>query len=285
MCFDTGRGVMVVMALTVGLLLTTGCATEKGRSVVGGAVYGSMIGTSIVPGIGSAIGAGVGMLAGAVEGTQKEKEAKTQEEAYRQKFYPPQGTTEQGVTARQGALGTAPSPQPFGRFGNLLALQDDQPLEKLLERDVRQSAAPAQGAEPEMKSLPPPVGSEGVGPESAVAKLYRELAALRTERSALEAQIGRLRALLEEYDRTGRGSQLLLDQMADALGMPHQTGAASSFGYEGTELLYLQQEYEIALAMQNKPLAEAVARRFERLSGRKPQKLPASSQLSAPSGF
>ncbi|MDA2931582.1 hypothetical protein MYX19_00225 [Nitrospinae bacterium AH-259-F20] len=89
MYFDTGRGVMVVVALTVGLLLTTGCATEKGRSAVGGAVYGSMIGTSIVPGIGSAIGAGVGMLAGAVEGAQKEKEAKTQEEAYRQKFYPP----------------------------------------------------------------------------------------------------------------------------------------------------------------------------------------------------
>jgi hypothetical protein len=269
MCFDTGRGVMVVVALTVGLLLTTGCATEKGRSVVGGAVYGSMIGTSIVPGIGSAIGAGVGMLAGAVEGTQKEKEAKTQEEAYRQKFYPSQGTTEQGVTARQGAFGTAPSPQPSGRFGNLLALQDDQPLEKLLERDVRQSAALAQGAEP----------------ESAVAKLYRELAALRTERGALEAKVGRLGALLEEYDRTGRGSQLLLDQMADALGMLHQTGAASSSGYEGTELLYLQQEYEIALAMQNKPLAEAVARRFERLSGRMPQKPPASSQLSAPSGF
>ncbi len=280
MCFDTGRGVMVVVALTVGLLLTTGCATEKGRSVVGGAVYGSMIGTSIVPGIGSAIGAGVGMLAGAVEGTQKEKEAKTQEEAYRQKFYPPQGTT-----ARQGALGTAPSPQPSGRFGNLLALQDDQPLEKLLERDVRQSAALAQGAESEMKSLPPPVGPEGVKPELAVAKLYRELAALRIERSALEAKVGRLGALLEEYDRTGRGSQLLLDQMADALGMLHQTGAASSSGYEGTELLYLQQEYEIALAMQNKPLAEAVARRFERLSGRMPQKPPASSQLSAPSGF
>lgn len=269
MYFDTGRGVMVVVALMLGLSLTTGCATEKGRSAVGGAVYGSMIGTSIVPGIGSAIGAGVGMLAGAVEGTQKEKEAKTQEEAYRQKFYPPQGTTEQGMTARQGALGTAPSPQPSGRFGNLLALQDDQPLEKLLERDVRQSAAPAQGAEP----------------ESAVAKLYRELAALRTERGALEAKVGRLGALLEEYDRTGRGSQLLLDQMADALGMLHQTGAASSSGYEGTELLYLQQEYEIALAMQNKPLAEAVARRFERLSGRMPQKPPASSQLSAPSGF
>ncbi len=225
------------------------------------------------------------MLAGAVEGTQKEKEAKTQEEAYRQKFYPPQGTTEQGVTARQGALGTAPSPQPFGRFGNLLALQDDQPLEKLLERDVRQSAALAQGAESEMKSLPPPVGPEGVEPELAVAKLYRELAALRIERSALEAKVGRLGALLEEYDRTGKGSQLLLDQMADALGMPHQTGATSSSGYEGTELLYLQQEYKIALAMQNKPLVEAVARRFERLSGRRPQKPPASSQLSAPSGF
>lgn len=285
MCFDTGRGVMVVVALTVGLSLATGCATEKGRSAVGGAVYGSMIGTSIVPGIGSAIGAGVGMLAGAVEGIQKEKGAKTQEEAYRRKFYRLQGTAEQGTTALQGVPATAPSPQPSGRFVNLLALQDDQPLEKLLEREVRQPSAPAEGAGLETKAPPRPVGPEGVGPEPAEAKLYQELTALRSERSALEAQVGRLTALIEEYDRSGRSSQMLLDQMADALGLSRQAETALPSRDKSSELLYLLQEYEIAVRMQNESLAEAVARRFERLSGRRPQGPIGSPRPSFPSGF
>jgi hypothetical protein len=274
MDLDTGRGVMVAVALAMGLSLTAGCATQKGRGAVGGAVYGTMIGTSIFPGIGSAIGAGVGMVAGVVEGTQKEKEAEAQEDAYRRKFYPSEGTAERIASARTGAHGAARAPEPSGRFSNLIALQEDQPLETLLGHDVRPGGPPAEGAGSTTKAPRDPVGPEGVGPEPAQAKLYQELAALRSERRALEAQVARSVELLEEYDRSGRSSQMLLDQIAGSLGMSRQGEVASPSGTERGELLYLQQEYEIALQVENEPLAEAVARRFERLSGRRPLRPP-----------
>lgn len=286
MGFDTDCGVMVAVALAMGLSLATGCTTERGRGAVGGAVYGSMIGTSIVPGIGSAIGAGVGLLAGAVEGTQKDKETKAQEEAYRRKFYPLQGTAEQGTFARPGSPAAAQEQTHSGRFSNLIALQESQPLETLLEREVSQPATPPESAKLATRaSQQSPAVPEGVGPEPAEAELLQELAALRSERRALEEQVGRLAALIEEYDRSGRTSQMLLDQMAGALGLVSQKEAASPSGDEQSELLYLQQEYEIALRIQNEPLAEAVARRFERLSGRKPLRPPVRSGPSVPTGF
>ncbi|MFQ5893602.1 MAG: hypothetical protein ACE5H5_04745 [Nitrospinota bacterium] len=261
------RLVLLAGAVAMSVVLAAGCATDAGRGTVGGLVYGSMVGTTIAPGIGSAIGAGVGMLAGAFEGSQIEKEEKARKEAYQQAFYRLREDAEKGASTHPGAPSLSPGAQPSGQLGNLRALQEDQPLVSLLEREVHKPGLPEPASRPE------------------VAKLYQELAALRRERRELDSRVGRLTALLEEYDRSGRNSQPLLAQMEEALGLPHGEETASTSGRDSIELRYLQKEYEIALRLQNAPLAEAVARRYERLSGRRPLKRSPPPLPSLPSGF
>jgi len=268
---------ILVAALTASIALAAGCATEMGRGTVGGLVYGSMLGTTIAPGIGSAIGAGVGMVAGAIEGTQKEEVEKAKEEAYRRAFYPTEGEVSRKAAARrEGAPFSSQSGQASDSFSNLLALQDDQPLVSMLEREVHETESPGRVAGgPE---------AEAVAMESDVANLYQELSEVRRERRDLEARVGLLAALLEEYDRSGRTSKALLEKMEEALGRPHSNDVASPAGRESPELLYLQQEYEIALRIGNAPLVEALARRFERLAGRRPLRSHLSSPPPQPSG-
>lgn len=266
---------VLVAALTASMALAAGCATETGRGTLGGLVYGSMVGTSIAPGIGSAIGAGVGMVAGAIEGTQKEEVGKAREEAYRRAFYPTEGEISRTAAARrEGAPFSSESGQASDSFSNLLALQDDQPIVSMLEREVHETESPGRVAgKPE---------AEAVAMASDVANLYQELSEVRRERSDLEARVGLLAALLEEYDRSGRTSKALLEKMEEALGRPPRNDVASPAGQESPELLYLQQEYEIALRIGNAPLAEALARRFERLAGRRPHRSPLSSPPPLP---
>ncbi|MCH7769302.1 MAG: hypothetical protein IH828_10310 [Nitrospinae bacterium] len=266
---------VLVAALTASMALAAGCATETGRGTLGGLVYGSMVGTSIAPGIGSAIGAGVGMVAGAIEGTQKEEVEKAREEAYRRAFYPTEGEISRTAAARrEGAPFSSESGQASDSFSNLLALQDDQPIVSMLEREVHETESPGRVAgKPE---------AEAVAMASDVANLYQELSEVRRERSDLEARVGLLAALLEEYDRSGRTSKALLEKMEEALGRPPRNDVASPAGQESPELLYLQQEYEIALRIGNAPLAEALARRFERLAGRRPHRSPLSSPPPLP---
>lgn len=266
---------VLVAALTASMALAAGCATETGRGTLGGLVYGSMVGTSIAPGIGSAIGAGVGMVAGAIEGTQKEEVEKAREEAYRRAFYPTEGEISRTAAARrEGAPFSSQSGQASDSFSNLLALQDDQPIVSMLEREVHETESPGRVAgKPE---------AEAVAMASDVANLYQELSEVRRERSDLEARVGLLAALLEEYDRSGRTSKALLEKMEEALGRPPRNDVASPAGQESPELLYLQQEYEIALRIGNAPLAEALARRFERLAGRRPHRSPLSSPPPLP---
>lgn len=277
---------LLAAALTVSMALAAGCATETGRGTLGGLVYGSMLGTTIAPGIGSAIGAGVGMVAGAIEGTQKEKVEKAREEAYRRAFYPTEGEVSRKAAARrEGAPFSSQSGQASDSFSNLLALQDDQPLVSMLEREVHETEAPGRVAgRPGAEAPSGPVAPEAVAMESDVANLYQELSEVRRERRDLEARVGLLAALLEEYDRSGRTSKALMEKMEEALGRPHSNDVASQAGQENPELLYLQQEYEIALRIGNAPLAEALARRFERLAGRRPLRSLLSSPPPQPSG-
>ncbi len=264
---------ILVAALTASMALAAGCATETGRGTLGGLVYGSMVGTSIAPGIGSAIGAGVGMVAGAIEGTQKEEVEKAREEAYRRAFYPTEGEISRKAAARrEGAPFSSQSVQASDSFANLLALQDDQPLVSMLEREVHETESPG------------PVAPESVAMASDVANLYQELSEVRRERRDLEARVGLLAALLKEYDRSGRSSKALLEKMEEALGRPPSSDVASPLSQGSPELIYLQQEYEIALRIGNAPLAEALARRFERLAGRRPHRSPVSSPPPLPSG-
>lgn len=268
---------ILIAALTASVALAAGCATETGRGTLGGLVYGSMIGTTIAPGIGSAIGAGVGMVAGAIEGTQKEEVGKAREEAYRRAFYPTEGEISRKAAARrEGAPFSSQSGQASDSFANLLALQDDQPLVSMLEREVHETESPGRVAgRPE---------AEGVTMASDVANLYQELSEVRRERRDLEARVGLLAALLKEYDRSGRSSKALLEKMEEALGRPPSSDVASPLSQGSPELIYLQQEYEIALRIGNAPLAEALARRFERLAGRRPHRSPVSSPPPLPSG-
>ena len=268
---------ILIAALTASVALAAGCATETGRGTLGGLVYGSMIGTTIAPGIGSAIGAGVGMVAGAIEGTQKEEVGKAREEAYRRAFYPTEGEISRKAAARrEGAPFSSQSVQASDSFANLLALQDDQPLVSMLEREVHETDSPGRVAgRPE---------AEGVTMASDVANLYQELSEVRRERRDLEARVGLLAALLKEYDRSGRSSKALLEKMEEALGRPPSSDVASPLSQGSPELIYLQQEYEIALRIGNAPLAEALARRFERLAGRRPHRSPVSSPPPLPSG-
>lgn len=247
--------------LVVVLVLLGGCATETGRSTMGGIVYGTMVGTTIAPGIGSAIGAGVGAVAGVLEGTQHERENKLNEEAYREKFYRLRDQAENRY-ASAGSLASTPE-----NYDNLIALQEHQPLESRTE----------QGREPRPTSTQTLSGAGELNPAAGgeepqtdrLAELYGELARLRKERRELEAQVNTLNALLEEYDRGGRRSQVLVDQMEAALGSEAQERSGLPDREEGGELHYLRTEYDQALRLKNASLAESIEERYETISGRK----------------
>lgn len=249
-----------VSLLAVVLVLSAGCATETGRSTMGGLVYGSMIGTTIAPGIGSAIGAGVGAVAGALEGTQRERETKLNEEAYREKFY---RLRDQAQNRHTQAGGQASSRESYD---NLVALQERQPLESLIEQSGQPKPTPTQT----LSSVGELNSAEGEEPQAIrVAELYGELARLRRERRELESRVNRLSALLEEYDRGGQRSQALVKQMEAALGSEFREPSGYPAGEEMGELHYLRTEYHQARRLKNAALAESIDRRYETISGSK----------------
>jgi hypothetical protein len=241
------------MGTLLALSLAFGCTAEMSRSTMGGMVYGSLVGTSIAPGIGSAIGAGVGMVAGALEGAQRQQELEEKEELYRQTFY----------RLRQEALEASSQPtRQQGRttFQNLLALQESTAIGEEIH-EQQEIASP----EPEGGGAGQEAGSSQ--PQTEAVRLYRELSALRRQNQLLEARVSHLETLLEEYERSGgQASGALLSRMREALGLP----------VEESEILYLQREYIEAKRLKNEPLAEAVSRRMEELTGSRPEE-PATS--------
>lgn len=274
---------LLAAVFVASLALVPGCATETGRSTVGGLVYGSMLGTTIAPGIGSAIGAGVGLVAGALEGTQREHEKKIQEEAYREKFYRLRDQADQTASPAEGGPSTPSSPSQSERFRNLLALQERRPLLGQIEGEAQGASVSSQTLGQEGKLHTPREGEVGeeIG-RSRASELYKELAEVRRQRRALEDKVSRLAALLEEYDRGGQKSPGLIAKMEEELGESRGEGAASESSPAEREISYLQQEYEFARGLKNAPLAEMIASRYESLTGWPIFRGPISS---LPTGF
>jgi hypothetical protein len=261
---------LLVAALLAPLVLSSGCATETGRSTVGGLVYGSMVGTTIAPGIGSAIGAGVGLLAGVLEGSQREHEKKTSEEAYREKFYRLRDNADETAAPHEGGPSTPGSPSQSERFSNLIALQEREPLVGQIEKEAERAPVSIQTREPQGELNPSEGDSGSELSRVRTSELYSELAELRRDRRKLEDRVGRLAALLEEYDRGGRKSPMLIEQMEEELSPAEQGGSVARLSKARRELSYLQMEYELARRLNNTPLANTIAGRYESLTGQAP---------------
>jgi hypothetical protein len=217
------------------------------------------------------------MLAGAFEGSQREREKKIQDEAYRQKFYRLRNQSDEHASSAEGVYPPTSSSSPADRFGNLVALQERQPIENLLEQGIQPSVTPSQTHEKGAKLNPSAAASESEGASPRIGKLYKELARLRRERRELEGRVYRLSALLVEYDRSSRKSPTLLKQMEETLELSAQEVPVVKPTQDNEELYYLQREYDLARRQNNVPLAESIARRYEILSGRKLGQGPVSS--------
>lgn len=283
MALSEERRLLLAAVLALSLALSTGCASETGRSTMGGLVYGSMVGTTIAPGIGSAIGAGVGMLAGAVEGVQREKEKEQLEETYRQKFYRLRGEAEKADSESDKEAISSYPPEQSERFGNLLALQEREPVGNLISKE--------QSREPEGQGRSSLPGEVSAAPENAAGEvsegtrltaLYRELASLIKERREMEDRVSRVSAMLEEYNRSERKSPDMVEKMEQALELSTYQEATAEPPKVSPELKYLQEEYDMALLLDNSLLADAIATRYERISGKRPLR---SSKPTLPSGF